>query len=151
MAMIASILILGDEGRLRDGFRAVLLASNSVNEVHTVANFNDAQELITDKHPSLIILDGSDSIEDRCRDLKNLLHTHGHRPCIVIAKTLKQRLYAQKAGADAVLLQGFSTTKLYDTLDALLIGIGRSSKIVGGALKPIPATAVPLTQTTSPY
>ena len=149
--MATSILIIGDEGRLRDGLRSVLLSFAGIDEVSTVTEFETACELITHNYPSLVILDGGGSVEDKCSIMKRLLLLYGLKPCIVIANTLEQRRHAQSEGADAVLMQGFSTKRLRDTLVALSILTDRRPNRIEGAVKSISVSAAPSKQTTWPY
>ena len=146
--MATSILIIGDKGRLRDGLSTILLAFMGIDKVDAITCLESALERITDNYPSLVIVDGFGSVEDKCGILKRLLIHHGHKPCIVIANTLEQQLQAHNARADAVLMQGFSTTTLYETLIDLSIITDRKSDQKMRVAKPRSVTAVPPIQTT---
>jgi DNA-binding NarL/FixJ family response regulator len=119
--MAANFLIIGDEGRLRDGLRTVLRSFIDVNDVFVAADLAAARDLIVVNSPSLVIIDGSGAIDDKCTVLKQLHTDHERITCIVIANTLEQKIQALKEGADAVLMQGFSTKTLCETLVRLSI------------------------------
>lgn len=118
--MVKSILIIGHRGRLRDGLRAILLAHEGIDEVMAAPDFAAALGHITHDYPSLVIIDGSDQIGEHCKTIKQFFLLQGRKPCLVIADSLKQRENAKNAGANAVLMQGFTTTALYEALEDLL-------------------------------
>ncbi|MDX1414584.1 MAG: hypothetical protein R3293_10360 [Candidatus Promineifilaceae bacterium] len=146
-----SILIIGHEGRLTDGLRAVLLAHQWVTEVTIATKFETALKLITPIFPSIIIIDGSDVIGRECEFLRQYISLQGRKPCIVIADTLELGAKAQGAGADAVLMEGFSTNELYDILERFIFEIGGNKRQAENDSNPLSSTAAQLSQTTSQF
>lgn len=124
--MNTSILIIGDEGRLRDGLQTILLALGGIKEVKSVNDFESASPLISKEFPSLIILDGSEKTKNYCATLKKMCDPDRIKPCIVIASTLNEWRLAWENQADSVLMQGFSTTELQTEL--IRLGIINPSK-----------------------
>jgi DNA-binding NarL/FixJ family response regulator len=114
--MAASILIIGPAGRLRDGLRTILHTFPGIGEIVAADDFKSGYEQAAKNHPSIVIIDADDSLEDECVFLKQLLSRHDHARCLLIANTMRQAARARRVGADAVLLRGFSTSTLYLTL-----------------------------------
>ncbi len=114
--MAASVLIIGPAGRLRDGLRTILHTFPGIGEIAAADDFKSGHEQAAKNHPSIVIIDADDSLEDECVLLKQLLSGHDHAPCLLIANTIRQAARARRVGADAILLRGFSTNTLYLTL-----------------------------------
>lgn len=114
--MAASVLIIGPVGRLRDGLRAILRSFPGISEVFSVEDFSSGFGQVAENRPSIIIVDADDSFEDDCILLKQLHSRHERILCLLIANSMQQAASAKQAGVDAVLLCGFSTSTLYQTL-----------------------------------
>ena len=147
--MVATILIIGNQGRLRDGLRTILLSLHGIDEVSAVSDFETAVGLITQNFPTAIIVDSSELLNYKCAILKDFLRQNGYKPCIVIAYNHDQWLQAQKTGADAVLMQGFSTTTLQKTLIDLTVLAAPDQQDPRSNSTPI--TSVQPKQTISPF
>jgi len=149
--MSINILIIGDEGRLRDSLRTILLSFLEVDEVSAVTNIDKAQKVIAQNSISLVIIDSSDLLEDKCQALKQIFNQYGSIPCVVIANSMEQRHYSQNIGADAVLIQGFSTDQIHETLTRLLPLSKPYANWTPSLVKPAHIKGTPPKQTTSPY
>lgn len=117
--MSTSVLIIGPPGRLRDGLRSILRLFSGISEITTADKFEPGYESTVREQPSVVILESSESLENDCFMLKKLLSNSGQSRCLVIVNTIQKAVQASKLGADAVLLQGFSTNTLYQTLVSL--------------------------------
>ncbi len=114
--MAASVLIIGPAGRLRDGLRIILQTFSGIGELFVADDFMLGYEQVARNHPSVVIVDADDSLEDECILLRQMLSRYEQAHCLVIANTLRQAARAKQFGADAILLRGFSTGTLYQTL-----------------------------------
>ena len=119
--MIASVLIIGPAGRLRDSLRTILHTFPGIGEVFAADDFKSGYKQAAKNHPSIVIIDADNSLEDECVLLKQLLSRHDHARCLLIANTIRQAARARRVGADAILLRGFSTESLYLTLVDLAV------------------------------
>ncbi len=119
--MAASVLIIGPAGRLRDGLRTILHTFPGIGEVFAADDFKSGYKQAAKNHPSIIIVDSDDSLEDECVILKQLLSRYDQARCLLIANTMRQAARARRVGADAILLRGFSTNTLYLTLVDLAV------------------------------
>lgn len=144
--MIIKVLIIGQAGRLRDGLGTVLRTFPGVADVLAVDSIDSALERLALEYPSVVIVDGDDRLENDCLLLSQMLSTHTEPRYIAITNTLRHRATAQKAGVDAVLLRGFSTTTLYNTFVSL--GIIPDSGYIGvpSALNQPQTTTGPILQ-----
>jgi DNA-binding NarL/FixJ family response regulator len=113
------VMIVAQAGRLRDGLRVML---DSFPDLETVAMVEDgpaALETIRRRRPDLVILDAH-SFDEGTADLirvakqgRNGIH------CIVVAESLRQFQPLLDAGADTVLLRGFSAAELRKAVEQL--------------------------------
>ena len=79
-----------------------------------------AMRMVTDLHPTLVLL-GSNLSDDEIQTV--LIRTKAQHPqiqCIVMANTAQQQWMAESAGADSVLFAGLPAAKFFATIDKLL-------------------------------
>ena len=144
--MALSVLIIGPPGRLRDALCAVLRSFPNIRAISTADNVELGTELAAQKRPSLLIFDENTPFESNRLLLGDHARHAGHYPVLVIAKARKQALQARRRGADAVLISGFSTDSLFQTLLDLDMGaVGersnrppKSSQKQAGVARPAP-------------
>ena len=128
------------------GLRTILRTFPAVTDIFVANDFESGYDLAANKRPSAIIIDGNEHLENDCHQLKQLLSRFELGRCVAIANTMKQAVQAQQVGADAVLLQGFSTSTLYQTLISLSVipETGNINEETSSSQQT--ATAVPLSQ-----
>ena len=119
--MVASVLIIGPAGRLRDGLHTILRTFPGIGEIIAADDFKSGYKQAAKNHPSIVIVDADDSLEDDCVLLKQLLSRYDHARCLLIANSMRQAARGSRVGADAILLRGFSTNTLYLTLVDLAV------------------------------
>jgi DNA-binding response OmpR family regulator len=117
--MALTFLIIGSPGRLRDALRTFLHAIMPAAELDTANDFESGYATAAKKQPSLVIIDGSELLDSDCHLLRQMLSGQKPSRCLVIADTLKRATSAREAGADDVILQGFSIQTLRHTLLAM--------------------------------
>ena len=114
------VVIAAESGRLRDGLRAML---DSVLALETIAVVDDgpsALEAIRSGQPDLIILDAHLFDEDIAEFVCAISQERNGARCLVIADRLGQFRPILHAGADKVLLKGFSAAELSAAVGQLL-------------------------------
>ncbi len=113
---INSALIVAARPEIRDGLRALLMATPTVSSVNQAANADEALQIIKAQCPALVLLDVN-SIKQLIEEIK--VECHRCR-FIVLIDHAHQRQEAESAGADAVLLKGCPSWRLVETISSLL-------------------------------
>jgi len=113
---INSALIVAARPEIRDGLRALLMATPTVSSVNQAANADEALQIIKAQCPTLVLLDVN-SIKQLIEEIKVECHCCRF---IVLIDDAHQRQEAESAGADAVLLKGCPSWRLVETISSLL-------------------------------
>ena len=113
---INSALIVAARPEIRDGLRALLMATPTVSSVNQAANSDEALRIIKAQCPALVLLDVN-SIKQLIEEIKVECHCCRF---IVLIDDAHQRQEAESAGADAVLLKGCPSWRLVETISSLL-------------------------------
>ncbi len=113
---INSALIVAARPEIRDGLRALLMATPTVSSVNQAANADEALQIIKAQCPTLVLLDVN-SIKQLIEEIKVECHCCRF---IVLIDDAHQRQEAESAGADAVLLKGCPSRTLVETISSLL-------------------------------
>ena len=116
----ALALIVARSGRLSDGWRALLMATPQIAEVHMACCTSSALETVEALDPDLVLYD-AEPFGDRCWDVLNQIK--GRWPkcgCIAMICSARQRREALAAGADEVLIKGFPADQLSAAVKRLL-------------------------------
>jgi DNA-binding NarL/FixJ family response regulator len=146
MSMTLSFLIIGSPGRLRDALRTFLYTLAPTTEIETADDFESGYAAAAKKQPSVVIIDGRELLDSDCRLLKQLLSRRKSSRCLIIADTLQRASRARQAGADGVILQGFTIQTLHQTLQSLIaLPHDGDNGYLPAPLKPMKASA-PLQQ-----
>lgn len=111
----AMALVVAPPGRLSDGWRALLLAIPEITDVRQANDAPSALGLVEALGPQLVLLDealgeGSWHLLDQIKKVAPQCHS------IVLVCSVRQQQIALAAGADAVLLKGFSASHLADAV-----------------------------------
>jgi DNA-binding NarL/FixJ family response regulator len=113
------VMIVAEAGRLREGLQAMLDSFPSLETVAVVDDGPSALEAIQSGRPDLIILDAH-LFDDGTADLVWAIKQEGNgAQCIVVADRLGQFQLLLDAGADMVLLKGFSAAELRIAVEQL--------------------------------
>jgi DNA-binding NarL/FixJ family response regulator len=76
--------------------------------------------MVVERQPDLVLLDTNLPGEPGWRVLAQIKALQPQTRCLVLAGSTLQRQAAQAAGADGVLLKGFSTAELFATIEEML-------------------------------
>jgi DNA-binding NarL/FixJ family response regulator len=116
----APALIVAKPGRFRDSLRALLVATPHIGAVNQADDALSALRAIGEDHATLMLLDGSLPGNELDAVLRWIRAERPQVRCIVLADNARQQREAKVAGADAVLLKGFPTAELFQTVERLL-------------------------------
>lgn len=117
---LISILIFAKPDRLRDGLHLLLSTAPQVLAIQQVDDVDLAFQLVVKERPDLVVLDtnlGFTSVSDLLKQMKPALPA---LPCLVLVANDQEQRAAKDAGADAVLLKGFSSTELLALIEKLV-------------------------------
>ena len=115
-----SALIVAARPEIRDGLRALLMATPQIGSVNQVANAPEALQVIRLQCPTLVLLDVNvtrGTIQDLLQQIKIVCP---NCRSIVLIDEACQREEAESSGADAVLMKGCPTCKLCEAVCTLL-------------------------------
>jgi DNA-binding NarL/FixJ family response regulator len=116
---IMRVMIVAEPGRLRDGLQAMLDSFPALETVAVVDDGPSALEAIRSGRSDLVILDAH-LFDEGTADLVCAIKQEGNGArCVVVADRLGQFQPLLDAGADAVLLKGFSAAELRTAVEQL--------------------------------
>jgi DNA-binding NarL/FixJ family response regulator len=113
-------LIATRPGPLQNGLVALMTTMPQVNAVIVAEEAVSALRMIAEHLPTLVLLEMALPGEETRTVLKQIKAAWPLTRCIVLANDVRQQQEAKAAGADVVLLKGFSAAKLIATVEELL-------------------------------
>ena len=116
----ASALIVAAPSRKRDSLRTLLRAVPRLTIIDLVDDASFVLESNGDHPPDLLVLDLSLSVNGTWTVLEQIRAKWPQTRCLVLVETIQQRLMAQAAHVDGVLVNGFSTDKFFALVERLL-------------------------------
>ena len=114
-----SVLIVAKPGRIRDSLEALLRTMPQVKIVGQVDDSSMALEMITEYSPDLVLL-VTNLAHDEAWQILEYLKIVPETRCLVLTDTKLNLEQAEAAGADEVLLTGFPTKRLFESVMRLL-------------------------------
>lgn len=128
--MSNAVLILAQQGPLRDSLRSLLAAAPWIEAVHLSEDVLSAARMITLYRPALVLV-ADDLPADGVSMVLRWIKSEGScSRSLVLAEDSQQRQEALTLGADAALLKGFPAAGLFKVVERL---VTRSAK--SGALR----------------
>ena len=117
---INSALIVARRPEVRDGLRALLMATPGVDNVIQAANAHEALLIARAQCPTMVLLD-INSMHDGAQELiEEITAVCSRCGFIVLIDHAGQRQEAESAGADTVLQKGCPSWKLVAAVSSLL-------------------------------
>jgi DNA-binding NarL/FixJ family response regulator len=113
-------LVVARPGLVRDGLQAVLSAIPGMDALEPADDGASALDRLKSHRPDLVILDSSLSEGAVCTTLRQIKGQWPDVRCIVVAASPQQGHAMKAAGADAMLVEGFSAALLSTAIKALL-------------------------------
>lgn len=113
-------LIAARPGRMRDSLQALLAAMPRIGAVDETDDGEATLDKVGVRRPALLLLDTNLSEGQVWNVLRHVKSRWPQTRCVILAENVRQRETALAAGADGVLIKGFSTAKLYVMIDELL-------------------------------
>jgi DNA-binding NarL/FixJ family response regulator len=112
-------IVMAKPGRIRDSLLLLLATIPQLAEVNPVDDAPSLLRLIRECPPDLILMDTDMDHNGGLETLEMLKAEVPLIPCLVIVGSAKQRRIAWNAGADGLLLRGFSSRDLANEIGRL--------------------------------
>ena len=110
------VMIIGQPSRTYDGLQALLSAVSQIRVVGMGMDVRSASKNSAECQPALVLIDG-DLTNGKAPDaIRQIRSTWPAARCLVLASSVQTLLEARNAGADRVLLKGFSTASFLESI-----------------------------------
>ena len=109
-------LIIAAPSPLQDGLLALMTTSNQISAVFVAEEASLALRMVKDHHPNLVLLDSH--LPEAQMVLEQIKNQWPQTACIVLVGSVEQERAFKEA--DAVLVEGFSPSRLMATIEELL-------------------------------
>jgi DNA-binding NarL/FixJ family response regulator len=113
---LLTTIIFAPPGPLRQELLAFLKSISELDLANAAADPDELQKAMEQFSPQLLILAGSGSFTPVAEALAQLKRNAAPIPCLVLAENRQQIQQALAAGADHILLKGFSTQEFLAAL-----------------------------------
>jgi DNA-binding NarL/FixJ family response regulator len=135
---VVDVLIVAQPSRFREGLKTIIQALTWVGKVNTLEHWTAVSNYVLRYHPAFVIFDMSDLDTITWVEAGTLRKSCRKTKCIAVIDRAQQRSKAQAMEADAILLRGFSTDLLYDTMRTLIVAYDPAVPVTGplGQLRP---------------
>ena len=115
-------LIAIKPGDLQDSLVALMTTMHKVNSVLIAEDAASALRTAAQHRPALVVLEINLGAEEMHAVLKEINSRWPLTGCIAVADGARQKQEAESAGADAVLIKGFTAATFLVTVEELLSG-----------------------------
>ena len=112
------VMIVAPKGRVRDGLQALLMAMPQVERIDLADDVPSA--LTSERAPALVLLDVDQHRDDIPAALESIRSRWPGVRCLILANSVQEQQVAKAAGADDVLLKGFPTARLFESVRGLI-------------------------------
>lgn len=115
-----TLVVVAPPGRQRDGLRVLLRADNKIALVGEADDLTSGAQVIAQRAPVLVVLQGGDDGEAVWKELCQLKTKFSKVHFAVVVPNHHQAELARAAGADAALMEGFTSETMFATIDQML-------------------------------
>ena len=113
---INQVLIVSEAGRLRDSLRVLLKSCYPLAAIDETETFASALQRLAADPGALVLVDAALPGEQAWQALDWFRAPHAR--CVLLAHSLAQQKQAREAGANAILLDGFTAESLFAAVEA---------------------------------
>jgi DNA-binding NarL/FixJ family response regulator len=113
-------LIIAPPGRLRDAWRALLIATPGIRKVYVADGVDGALDLVRVRRPGLVLLEGDLRSGRTAALVRRIKAEQPDCRCIVLSSDVDMQEAAQLRDIDAVLLKGFPAARFFETVRGVL-------------------------------
>ena len=102
--------------RLTESLRAVLRSIDGITVIDTASDAALGIMMVRENHPDLVFLNFVHSIDSSTDFIRMVKQDASKSKCIALVEDINQIRKARKAGADGILLRGFSLAELHEQI-----------------------------------
>ncbi len=113
---VKKAIIVADSMRLTESLRAVLKSIADLMVIDTASDSALGIMMVRENSPDLVFLNFTRSIESSTEFIRMVKQESANSKCIALVEDINQIRKARKAGADGVLLRGFSLAELHEQI-----------------------------------
>lgn len=113
------VVIIGQPGRAHDGLQALLSAVSQIEVVGVGMNVSAVARNSANCQPALVLVDGDLLNGQASNEIRKIKSRWPAARCLVLASSVQTLLEVRNAGADRVLVKGFSATSFLESILAL--------------------------------
>lgn len=125
------VLLVAGPSRFRDGLKTIMQGLTWVERVGVVASWTAVFDYIQLYQPAIVVFDVVELTPMGRDDMNRLRSWCQNAKSIVIIDRAQQRELAQAVAADAILLRGFSTELLYQTMRTVVVTYDATVPVTG--------------------
>lgn len=115
-----ALVIIAPPGRQRDGLRVLLQASAKIALVGEADDLASGAQVIAERAPALVILQSGKDNGTFQAELRQLKIQCPNIHFAVVVPDYRQAEQARAAGADAVLMEGFTSETMFAAIDQMM-------------------------------
>lgn len=116
---VKTAIIVSDSSRIVESLRAVLKSIADLVVIDTASDSALGIMMVRENNPDLIFLNFTRSIESSTDFINTIKQETSSSKCIALVEDINQIRKARKAGADGILLRGFSLAELHQQIKNL--------------------------------
>jgi len=113
---VKKAIIVADSVRLTESLKAVLRSIEDITVIDTASDSALGIMMVRENHPDLVFLNFTHSIESSTDFIRLIKQDTSGSKCIALVEDINQIRKARKAGADGILLRGFSLAELHEQI-----------------------------------
>lgn len=113
---VKKAIIVADSMRLTESLRAVLKSIVDLMVIDTASDSALGIMMVRENNPDLVFLNFTRSIDSSTEFIRMVKQESTSSKCIALVEDINQIRKARKAGADGVLLRGFSLAELHEQI-----------------------------------
>ena len=115
-----TLVVIAPPGRQRDGLRVLLRADNKIALVGEADDLASGAQVIAQCAPALVVLQSGNDGDAVWTKLRQLKTQFANVLFVVVVTNCHQEELARAAGADAALVEGFTSETMFAAIDQMI-------------------------------
>jgi DNA-binding NarL/FixJ family response regulator len=115
-----TLVVIAPPGRQRDGLRILLQADHKIAVAGEADDLVSGAQVIAQRAPALVVLQGDHDGESFWIQVRQLKNQFSQVHLAVVVPNHRQQELARAAGADAALMEGFTSETMFATIAQMM-------------------------------